>query len=152
MTKLTKLGRWQLLEQIGKGGNGRVHRACSGTLTGALKLLHRNDRVQRFRDEVAGMNRLAGTQGVLPVLDSHIPEAPTRSDPAWFVMPLATRLVDELGNPPAPTEIVKAIRDISCVLAAVHHKGFSHRDIKPDNLFKVTVQPIAPRVAMAARG
>jgi len=136
MTKVTKLGQWHLLEEIGKGGNGRVCRAQSDNCTAALKILHKRDRVQRFRDEVTAMNLLAGTQGVLPVLDSHIPEAPTQLDPAWFAMPLATRLEDALGDPPDPTEIVKAIRDISHVLIAVHSKGFSHRDIKPDNLFK----------------
>ena len=136
MTANVTLGRWQIGARLGRGGNGSVHVASSGELTAAIKLLTRPDRVGRFRDEVEGMRRLSGTLGVLPVLDSSVPINPTKSDPAWFVMPLATPLQEALGPTPDPFIVVEAIRDIASVLASVHQKKFSHRDVKPDNLFK----------------
>ena len=129
------LGKWHLEEQLGKGGNGIVFRAHSGASWAAIKLLRRQDRVGRFRDEIDGMLRLAGTPGVMPVLDYNVPSIPTKSNPAWFAMPLATPLTDALGPNPPPSAVINAIASLAGVLSEIHAKGFSHRDIKPDNLF-----------------
>ena len=136
MSAHANLGKWTIGERLGRGGNGLVHLARSGSITGAIKLLAKPDRVARFRDEVEGMRRLSNVEGVLPVLDSHVPDRPTKSEPAWFVMPLATPLQDALGPEPELVTVIEAVREIASVLAVVHSRGFSHRDIKPDNLFK----------------
>ena len=34
--------------------------------------------------------------GVLPILDAHLPESPTKRDRAWYVMPLAEPLAVKL--------------------------------------------------------
>jgi len=130
-----KLAKWPLLEQIGAGGNGKVWRSEVKGVAAAIKVLTRPDRVSRFRDEVEGMRRLADVQGVLPVLDYEIPDFPTKSHPAWFAMPLAKPLLSILTKSADLREVVTAIRDLANVMQIVHARGFSHRDLKPDNLF-----------------
>ena len=61
--------------------------------------------------------------------------AVAKSDVPWLVMALAEPITDALTQSPL-REIVEAIRDISITLAAMHARGISHRDLKPDNLFK----------------
>lgn len=133
---IKKIGKWEIKEELGKGGNGLVFRAVADRDEAAIKILRNPKRIERFKDEIEGMRRLKGTPGVLPLIDFWIPENPSRSDPAWFAMPLAEPLTDALGEHSGPKEIVSAIKDITLVLAEIHRNGFSHRDIKPDNLFK----------------
>lgn len=136
MTETRKLGRWQLGAKLGNGGNGFVYKATDGGEHAAVKLLYKPDRVGRFRDEIEGMQRLAGVRGVLPVIDFEVPEVPTKQRPAWFSMPVATPLEEALGALPSPVDVISALVDIAAVLDDLHSRGFSHRDVKPDNLFR----------------
>jgi serine/threonine protein kinase len=76
------------------------------------------------------------------VLDSQVSNCPTKDNPPWFVMPIATPLEDALSRDsdeeqaPSLRLVVEAMHDIAAVLAAMHGIGVSHRDIKPDNLFR----------------
>lgn len=129
------LGQWPLLDLLGAGSNGEVWRTSLDEKYAAIKVLKRRDRVSRFRDEVEGMKRLHDVRGVLPILDANIPATPTKSDPAWFVMALASPLRQSLGNEPALQVVVSAICQAAAVLSQIHARGCSHRDIKPENLF-----------------
>jgi serine/threonine protein kinase len=129
------IGRWKIEEKIGRGGNGQVYRAIFEEEIVAIKVLHESSRVDRFKDEVESMRRLTGVHGVLPVIDCFIPDSPTNKNPAWFAMPVATPLQNALGQDALPVTIVEAIKDLALVLIEIHNRGFSHRDIKPDNLF-----------------
>lgn len=62
------------------------------------------DTIGRFRDEVAGMQRLSGadTSGVLPLIDSCSTE-----DELWYVMPHADMLADELELEAATTPLTR---------------------------------------------
>ena len=78
-----RLGKWELLDVIGKGGNGQVWRARTDTgQQGAIKVLHQGDRQASqpalpFRG--AGDARPAPiSEGVLPLLDAHLPDAPKK--------------------------------------------------------------------------
>lgn len=38
------------------------------------------------------------------------------------------------GQPRAPTEVLRVVREIAMALGYAHRKGFIHRDVKPDNI------------------
>jgi serine/threonine protein kinase len=143
--KLKVVNGWSYTteETLGGGGNGDVYLANKAGRDAALKELrvnmdksdeaHVKKRIDRFRDEVVALRQCADIPGVIPVLD-----ADTGTDPnqrPWFVMGLANSLSKQLGASPFLRDVVEAMHDIAQVLEAMHARGFSHRDIKPDNLF-----------------
>ncbi|KGU98104.1 serine/threonine protein kinase [Burkholderia pseudomallei] len=135
---LTKVGNWQLGERLGKGGNGRVVKATNAGQTAAVKILTRSwdtQRLARFRDEISAMQKCEHL-GCIPVIDFDIPERPSDERPAWFAMQLAQPMMDALGDKPTLAEVVTSIRDIAHLLTEIHALEVTHRDIKPDNLFK----------------
>src|SRR5262249_432448 len=60
--------------------------------------------------------------------------------PSWYVMPVATSVREALGDDPEPVTVVGAVADIAATLTALEAEGVAHRDIKPDNLFKLDDQ------------
>jgi hypothetical protein len=104
--------------------------------TQALKVVHPwvgGSAYGRFRDEVEVATRLAGIRGVLPVLDSHLPEEPSRKDPAWLLMPIAKPLAKVLRKK-GLEDVVGAVEQVAVTLAEAVELGITHRDIKPANL------------------
>jgi len=93
-------------------------------------------RYERFKHEIDGMRGCEGIPGVIPLLDFNAPEKPSNTDPPWIVMGLATPLTVALGENAKLEQVVEACLEIAETLAAMHAIGHSHRDIKPDNLFK----------------
>ena len=134
------VGPWRLVEPLGRGSNGEVWRATRpGMSDAALKIsLHRNPdaaRYKRFVDEVRFYARLGDRPGILPLLDSYLPERPNRHDRPWLAMRIATPLSDRLGADPEPDEVVRAVAQIANALAALTMEGVAHRDVKPGNLY-----------------
>jgi serine/threonine protein kinase len=131
-------GGWRLISPLGAGGNGEVWRATRDGQETAIKLLHAIDvdRFARFRNEVRVLQMLGEHPGIVPILDSGLPDQPTVADPAWFVMPLATPLADHLGPTPSLEAAVGAVASIAETLDRlwVSHR-ISHRDLKPNNLY-----------------
>lgn len=116
----------------------RAKRDGQGEL--ALKILRelRSDaeRYRRFMNEVAFYRSLGGRSGILPVIDSDLPERPSRAQPAWLAMPIATPLRDHLGEDPDLEEIVRSIAAVAGALAEVAQGGGAHRDVKPNNMYR----------------
>jgi serine/threonine protein kinase len=140
-------GNWRILGKIGGGGNGEVYR-CQNLdgMQAAIKILRRSrdrrgDRIPRFRNEIRFLRERRNYPGVLPMLDYALPDNPV--EPSWYVMPIATPLVNALGEaPPLPT-VVDAIGQIALTLARLAADGVEgHRDIKPDNLFQLNDQRV----------
>jgi len=87
--------------------------------------------VQRFRDEAKNMERLNGTQGILPVwdIDHDQPDAPR-----WYAMPLGKLLDDHLGDDATLREVVEHVAFLADTLAGLAQANNFHRDVRPANL------------------
>jgi Protein tyrosine and serine/threonine kinase len=138
--RATTYGDWRVLSRIDGGGNGDVYRCqhLDGT-EAAIKVLKRGrdwrgDRMRRFRNEINFLEERRNYPGVLPMLDHALPDDP--AEPAWYVMPLATPLLEALGKAPEFSTVVDAIGHIAHTMACLAAEGVEgHRDIKPANLF-----------------
>jgi serine/threonine protein kinase len=138
---MSKYGKWQTYKRIGGGGNGEVYRCRSGDgADAAIKLLRRDlrgrrDRMVRFRNEINFLISQGKRVGVLPLIDHHLPDDP--AEPSWYVMPLADPMLKAFGTSPNLAEVVSAVAQVAETLAGLAAEDISHRDIKPDNLFKL---------------
>ncbi|WP_084599810.1 protein kinase domain-containing protein [Actinoplanes subtropicus] len=132
------LGQYRLLSRLGGGGNADVWRSASSTGEVAVKVLrsHKPEPYGRFRREVDQLRQANDVQGVLPLLDAHLPEEPTRQDPAWLAMPIAEPLLGALGHEASTEVVVSAVLAFARTLNILHGRGVSHRDIKPANLYR----------------
>jgi serine/threonine-protein kinase len=134
-------GGWRVLGRIDGGGNGDVYR-CQGRdgTEAAIKILKRDrdrrgDRMPRFRNEIHFLEERRDYPGVLPMLDHALPYDP--AEPSWYAMPLATPLLEALGEAPEFSRVVDAIGHIADTLARLAAERVGHRDIKPANLFQL---------------
>lgn len=137
------IGPWTLDERLGRGGNASVWKAFSTDRSApiALKLINttkvEREPYQRFVREIEFLREHQGMAGLLPLLDAHLPERPTREDPPWLAMPIATPISTALESKPLST-VVAAIASISQTLADLQAAfGVAHRDIKPGNLYEL---------------
>ena len=127
---------------IGKGGNGEVWAVTADDgRHGAIKILQGHPgeegiyRLGRFRDEISFLIAHPDFPGILPLLDSQVSADP--SELSWYVMPVAVPILQALGKDPEPRGVVAAVAQIAGTLEALAAKGVAHRDIKPDNLFRL---------------
>ncbi len=140
------VGDWTLVELLGHGGNGEVWVARSPSDEGAIKLLHpeklRDEyRLERFRAEIEIQMKLGHRNGVLPIVDSRLPEEsklPKSIEHApYLVTKIADPLERALGERPTLESVVHAIYSYATTLEELHSEDICHRDIKPDNLFRL---------------
>jgi serine/threonine protein kinase len=137
--KPVQFGRWIVDEVIGRAGaNSIVYRATKDGVSGAVKVLRSpsRSRYARFQREIEAMKLYQDIPGILPLLDSYCPPVPTSKELPWLVMALAQPIKEAFGPEPPLREVILACADIADTLSEVHERGGSHRDVKPDNLFK----------------
>ncbi|MFL5338911.1 MAG: serine/threonine-protein kinase, partial [Gemmataceae bacterium] len=140
------LGQYRILDQIGRGGMGRVFKAEHQTMNRvvALKVLSgslmRTDRAkQLFQREVRAAARLTHPNIVTAY------DANQLGDRRYLVMeyvdgPNLQELVQERGPLPVG-QACEFVRQAALGLQYAHELGMVHRDIKPANLL---VQRVAP--------
>ena len=132
------LERLELLEELGRGGMGVVHRARDIYLLRVVavkRLLHggsaRAEDVARFHAEAASAARL-GHPNIVAVFDFGSFEGQP-----YLVMPyvegttLARRLLD---GPLPPMEAAGLLAPIASAVEHAHRAGVLHRDLKPSNI------------------
>jgi serine/threonine protein kinase len=138
-----QLGPWRVGEKLGEGRNGKVYRVehVETGASAALKAINARkvskEPYQRFIVEIEALRQLGHYPGVLPVIDDHIPDAPSESDQPWLVMPIARPLRDALADADLAV-IVAAIDEIANTLARLRAEHrLAHRDLKPANLYSL---------------
>ena len=118
---------WEMINQIGSGGFGKVFRVNSGTEDCALKLIPKTEGAERELLFV----ELENVRNVVPIL-----EVGETTNEWALVMPLAEcscrdRLLENLRLP--LNEAVVVLQDICTALADLAD-DVVHRDIKPENV------------------
>jgi hypothetical protein len=132
-------GRYQILEQLGRGGMGAVYRARDTKLDRlvALKMLPEGsapdaDAVARFRREAKALARLSHP-GIIQAYDSG-----EDGDKHFLVMELVEgrSLAKELADKGciSPTRAADYGHQAALALHHAHQHGLIHRDVKPSNL------------------
>jgi eukaryotic-like serine/threonine-protein kinase len=134
-----RLGKYELLEELGRGGMGVVHRALdleTGKVVALKRLLHgssspEDSRILRFQDEARYVARLTHPN----IID--VDESGSIEGQPYLVMryvkgtTLARRLLD--GPLPA-TEAATLLTPVCRAIDHAHARGVLHRDLKPSNL------------------
>lgn len=141
-SSLQKIGEYELIEELGRGGMGVVYKARQPVLDRvvALKVLRTtelasSEETRRFRAEAELAARLDHAS-IVPVYD--VGEADGR---LYFTMKYieGTTLAKVLAEHPLPPR--EAARLIGLVARAIHHahqQGVLHRDLKPSNILLST--------------
>jgi putative two-component system response regulator len=131
------LGRYQILDRIGRGGMALVYRAYHPGLDRhvAVKVLpdlfaEDEGYRERFQLEARSVARLKHPN-ILEVFDFGYEQ-----DVAYLVLELVEggTLADRLGSPIRLEETVKILGQIAQALDYAHQQGIVHRDIKPSNI------------------
>jgi serine/threonine protein kinase len=79
---------------------------------------------------------MGARRGIIPVKDAYLPQEPEDGRP-WLAMEIGTPIKQAFGHNPSVEEVIIAIADIAGTLAMLAQEGIYHRDIKPDNLFRL---------------
>lgn len=141
-----RLGRYTLLEELGRGGMGVVYRAWDPTQQVAVALKtaapHARD-MRRLQREARAVSRLDHPAIVRPL---EIGEA---GGAFYYTMELVEgptlRALLREGGPPQPAQATRWALALADGLRHAHEQGIIHRDIKPENILMAGGQ--TPRLA-----
>jgi serine/threonine protein kinase len=141
----------QMISRLGQGGMGAVFLARQKRLDRLVAVKMLSKAVAANPDFVAKLQREAVTLAALNhpnVVGCH--DIITSEQGVFLIMEyipgqLTTRdLATRLGNLPEPL-VARILLDVVKGLSYIHAKGFTHRDLKPDNLMLFWDKAQAPR-------
>lgn len=131
-----KIGRYDLLEEVGKGATGIVYKAFHPQLQQfvALKILNTDTvfsekKRQRFQREIQTMAKLSH-QGLIRIFDSGEEE-----NVPYLVMEWVSGLtLAQEGSKLSLRECIQVIQKVLNALEYAHQQGIIHRDLKLENI------------------
>ena len=141
---VTLLGRYKITKKLGEGGMGTVYLAEHITIrkTFAIKVLssefaHKPDLVERFLQEARAASMIQ-QQNVVEITDF----GDTPDGSVFFVMEhlRGEDLSDTVksGGALAWDRVKNIMLQVCDALAAAHDAGIIHRDMKPENCFRIS--------------
>lgn len=140
---MQKVGRYEILDELGRGAMGIVYRARDPSIGRLLAI--KTIRMAELSDPVEGarlrerMRREAHSAGIL----SHpgivvVYDVGQEGDLAYIAMELvegrSLESVMEDKKPPGPQAVLSVLRQTAAALDYAHKRGIVHRDIKPANI------------------
>lgn len=138
-----RVGPWTLRERLGRGGNATVWAATrpGDDRAVALKVINvkkvEREPYQRFVREIGFLREHQSVEGLLPLIDAHLPEQPTKKDQPWLAMPIAMPIGKALRGRHL-SDVVGAVATIADTLWRLQRDfDIAHRDIKPGNLYEL---------------
>jgi serine/threonine protein kinase/tetratricopeptide (TPR) repeat protein len=138
-TGSTVAGRYQIIEELGKGGMGRVYKAFDTEIKEkiALKLLKPEigideQMIERFRNELK-LARKISQRNVCRMHDLNREEGAYYITMEYIVGEDLKRLIRKVGQMSAGKTISIA-KQVCEGLAEAHSLGIVHRDLKPQNI------------------
>ena len=141
MSSHLTIGNYRLLEELGRGGFGRVHRAEHIHLSNrivAVKLLHAHPSSEKERKSFLHEARILAMfkhPHILPILDVGIHEGTP-----YMITELASqgslqqRLRRQLPKLLPFEETIRILTQVAQALQTAHQQQIVHRDLKPANI------------------
>lgn len=140
---MKKLGRYEIIEELGRGAMGRVYRARDPQIDRVVALKTftlteidesiDNDFRERFFREAKAAGKLLHP-GIVTIFD--VGEDPDTKTPFIVMELIEGRSLEEIGreNRPSREECLDLVRQLAEALDYAHSMGIVHRDIKPSNI------------------
>lgn len=137
-----RIGRYELIEEIGRGGMAVVYRALDTMLDRvvAIKVLHphlssHQEARERFHREARAVARLKHAN-VLEIYDYSDVEGVDVFIVMELVEGISMRkyLDQNRGEPISAEAVALVMRPVVAALAHAHANGIVHRDVKPENI------------------
>ncbi|MCC7359823.1 MAG: protein kinase [Anaerolineales bacterium] len=137
------LGKYVLMERLGRGATAEVYKALHPTLGRpvAIKVLHAHlaetpDFVARFRREARAIAQLQHPH-IVQVHDFDVANGRPYMVMEYVAGPTLKDRLDELyrrGQRVAPADVQRLFRALLSAAAYAHAQGMVHRDLKPANI------------------